>query len=126
MGRPKGVLNKAPSKYWSKEEKYEYVELIISGKASTRDLEKENGVSHGMISNWVKKYQEQGMEGLQNKRKPGNPLTKFAMRKELTPLEHLQYENMKLRIENERLKKGYTTEEVITLMAKRKSKVNTK
>ena len=95
MGRPKGVLNKAPSKYWSKEEKYEYVELIISGKASTRDLEKENGVSHGMVSNWVKKYQEQGMEGLQNKRKPGNPLTKFAMRKELTPLEHLQYENMK-------------------------------
>ena len=29
------------------------------------------------------------------------------MRKSLTPQEELEYENMKLRIENERLKKGY-------------------
>ena len=29
------------------------------------------------------------------------------MRKELTDMEKLEYENMKLRIENERLKKGY-------------------
>ena len=28
-------------------------------------------------------------------------------KKELTDIEKLQYENMKLRIENERLKKGY-------------------
>ena len=31
------------------------------------------------------------------------------MRKNLTEMEQLQYENMKLRIENERLKKGYLT-----------------
>ena len=47
-------------------------------------------------------------------------------KKELTPLVALQYENMKLRIENERLKKGYTTEEVKAYQAKRKSKQNTK
>ena len=36
-----------------------------------------------------------------------NPLVKFSSRKNLTDMERLQYENMKLRIENERLKKGY-------------------
>ena len=34
-------------------------------------------------------------------------MAKYANRKELSELEKLQYENMKLRIENERLKKGY-------------------
>ena len=37
----------------------------------------------------------------------GNPLIKYSRRKELTQIEQLEYENMKLRIENERLKKGY-------------------
>ena len=42
-----------------------------------------------------------------HKRKPGNPLIKYSRRKELSDMEKLEYENMKLRIENERLKKGY-------------------
>ena len=54
-----------------------------------------------------KKYYEHSENGLENKRKPGNPLLKYSSRKELTELEKLEYENMKLRIENERLKKGY-------------------
>ena len=56
---------------------------------------------------------ENGIEGLQNKRKPGNPLAKYSNRKTLTELEKLEYENMLLRIENERLKKGYTEEDAI-------------
>lgn len=38
-------------------------------------------------------------------KKPGNPLCKYSNKKNLTDMEKLQYENMKLRIENERLKK---------------------
>ena len=60
-----------------------------------------------MLKNWIKKYLLNGEDSLENKRKPGNPLIKYSRRKELTPLEQLEYENMKLRIENERLKKGY-------------------
>ena len=60
-----------------------------------------------MLRNWVKKYVEQGEESLENKRKPGNPLMKYSRRKELSDLEKLEYENMRLRIENKRLKKGY-------------------
>ena len=122
MGRPKGGTNR----YWSKEAKCEYVKLVLSGEISAKQLGKENNVSHSMILHWVKRYQEGGIDALENKKKPGNPLTRYINRKELTPLEELQYENMKLRIEVERLKKGYTTEEVEKLKQKRQSKKNTK
>ena len=60
-----------------------------------------------MYNNWLKKYLEFGEDGLESKKKPGNPLAKYTNKKKLTDIEKLQYENMKLRIENERLKKGY-------------------
>jgi len=63
-----------------------------------------------MYNNWLKKYLEFGELGLENKKKPGNPLSKYIHKKELTDIEKLEYENMKLRIENERLKKGYIVE----------------
>ena len=59
---------------------------------------------------WLKKYLEQGEVGLENKKKPGNPLSKYMNKKQLSDIEKLEYENMKLRIENERLKKGYIVE----------------
>src|SRR5690606_24587436 len=126
MGRPKGVKNKTESRYWSKEAKYEYVKLVLSGECSALELGRKNNISNGMISTWVRKYNEGGIDALENKRKPGNPLSKFILKKNLTELEQLQYENMKLRIENERLKKGYTTEEVMEIKLRRKSKANTK
>ena len=122
MGRPKGGTNR----YWSKEAKYEYVQLVLTGEISAKELGKENNISDSMISTWIKRFQEGGIEALENKRKPGNPLVKYLHRKELTPLEELQYENLKLRIENERLKKGYTTEEVMVLKQRRRLKKNTK
>lgn len=74
---------------------------------STHDITRETRLSNGMINNWIKKYRENGMEGLVNKKKPGNPMAKYFNKKKLTKQEKLEYENMKLRIENELLKKGY-------------------
>ena len=103
MGRPKGGTNK----YWTEKEKYEVIKPIIEFEKSSSQVTKETGISNGMISKWIKVYNEKGIEGLKNKRKPGNPLAKYSSKKKLTEIEQLQYENMKLRIENERLKKGY-------------------
>ncbi len=64
-----------------------------------------------MISIWIKRYREGGESALENKKKPGNPLSRYANRKDLTAIEKLEYENMKLKIEVLRLKKGYTNEE---------------
>lgn len=102
-GRPKGGTNK----YWTAEEKYEVIKPIIEFEKSSSQVTKDTGISNGMLSVWVKKYNENGMKGLENKKKPGNPLAKYSNKKNLTDMERLQYENMKLRIENERLKKGY-------------------
>lgn len=40
----------------------------------------------------MKKYQEEGESGLEQKRKPGNPLSRYERRKELTYEEQLQYQ----------------------------------
>ena len=53
-----------------------------------------------MLNGWIKKYLELGEIGLQNSKKPGNPLAKYSRKKQLTDLEKLEYENMKLRIES--------------------------
>ncbi|HAR57549.1 MAG TPA: hypothetical protein DCR62_02260 [Acholeplasmatales bacterium] len=121
MGRPKGGKNKE----WSKERKYEIILPIINGEKSSYEIEREIGISRGMIRNWVRKFNDGGIEALQNKRKPGNPLVKYSRRKELTELEQLEYENMLLRIENLRLKKGYTQEDVL-IAHKKLSEKNTK
>ncbi|MCR5607866.1 MAG: helix-turn-helix domain containing protein [Lachnospiraceae bacterium] len=108
MGRPKGGKNRE----WSKEQKLEVINYFFSGHTQ-RDTCVHFAISRRQLDIWLTRYNEQGIEGLQNKRKPGNPLSKYSRRKELTPLEQLEYENMLLRIENERLKKGYTEEDAI-------------
>ena len=100
-------IRKYPNRYWSKEEKFKIINEVILNCKSSTIVAKEYDISQGMIINWIRKYEKDGIEGLENKKKPGNPLSKFNNRKNLTDLEILQYENMKLRIENERLKKGY-------------------
>jgi transposase-like protein len=106
MGRPKGGSNR----YWSKEEKLRIVKMIVEEHKTSLDVSMQEKISNGMLSTWVKKYISGGMQALENSRKPGNPLNKYQNKKQLTDLEQLQFENMKLRIENERLKKGYIVE----------------
>ena len=100
-------IRKEPNRYWSKEEKLRIISRVISEGLSSEEVAKIEDISGGLLRNWIKKYIEEGEESLENKRKPGNPLVKYSRRKELSDLEKLEYENMKLRIENERLKKGY-------------------
>lgn len=110
MGRPKG--SKSGFTFRTKEEKYSIIKPILDGEISTVQQSKNLNMNSGMLTNWIKLYLKKGISGLENKKKPGNPLSKYMHRKELSKEEQLEYEILKLRIENERLKKGYTTEEV--------------
>ena len=94
-------------KQWSAEEKFDIIKPALNMQKSIHDITRETGFSNGMINNWIKKYREKGIEGLKNTKKPRNPLMKYSRKKELSKEEQLEYENMKLRIENELLKKGY-------------------
>lgn len=94
-------------KVWTPEEKYKLIEPLLNMEKGSRTYSREIGINSGLLYAWIKKYREKGMEGLANQRKPGNPLSKYLHKKSLTKEEQLEYENMKLRIENELLKKGY-------------------
>jgi len=101
-----GKRNK-PNRYWSKEEKLKLVKAVIVDNKSINSISKERNIDKSQLRRWIERYYESGEDGLINKRKPGNPLVKYSRRNNLNELEKLEYENMKLRIENERLKKGY-------------------
>ncbi len=104
MGRTKGGKNK----YWSAEDKYKVIKPILDYELTSGEVTRRTGISNGMLSILVNKYKKEGIKGLENKRKPGNPLSKIYLKKNFQNREEqLEYENMKLRIENERLKKGY-------------------
>lgn len=94
-------------KQWTAEEKYKIIKPALDMEKSIHDIGREFNLNSGMIYNWIKAYRNNGMNGLNPKKKPGNPLSKYANRKSLNKEEQLEYENMKLKIENELLKKGY-------------------
>ena len=74
----------------SKEEKLSIVKQVLRG-ASVRQWESQ-GIRHCVVQDWVKKYQAEGDAGLEVKKKPGNPLSRYERRKELTYEEQLQYQ----------------------------------
>ena len=98
MGRPKGGTNANHSK----EEKLSLVLRNLAGE-TLLSLERESGICHSQIHKWTKQYLESGEEALINKRKPGNPLSKYINKKHLTPIEQLEYKVALL--ERELLKK---------------------
>ena len=108
MGRPKGGKNK----YWTKEEKLKLIKEHLENHISTLEITSRENISNGMYNNWLKKYLEFGEAGLENKKKPGNPLNKYSNKKFLTETEKLKLEIMKKDIEIARLKKGYVVKGV--------------
>ena len=109
MGRPKGGRNKSHSK----EEKLALVLRNLEGETA-RTLERESGIYHAQIHKWTKQYLEGGDAALINKRKPGNPLAKYSNKKNLTPMEQLEYKVAKL--ERDLLKKNAEIERLKKLV----------
>ena len=102
IGRPKGGKNKK----YSYEFKLKVIQDRIDNHISWPELEKKYGVVQSVIQRWEKLYNEGILEtGKTHNR--GNPFAAFHTSKSLSKEERLELENLKLRIENERLKKGY-------------------
>jgi transposase-like protein len=85
MGRLKG----GKYRYYSAQEKLTIIKPIINGDISANQQSIKLKISDGMICRWIHQYQEGGIEALENKRKPGNPLAKYLHRKELSYVEQL-------------------------------------
>ena len=87
----------------------------IEGKSSQKVAIK-NYISGGMLRNWIIKYNQDGEDSLINKKKPGSHMLKYYVTKNFKSREEeLEYENMRLRIENERLKKDTLWKEIVQL-----------
>ena len=77
----------------SKEEKLAIVKAVLSGTPA-QYYENQGIADHHTVMNWVKKYLAEGEGGLEQKKKPGNPLSRYERRKELTYEEQLQYHEL--------------------------------
>lgn len=104
MGRPKGSKGRT----WLKDEKLRIVRRYFDENLGRPALAKEEGISSGMLYNWITKYLNEGEDGLENKKKTGNHYAALHTSKSLSELERLRLLVEKQEIEIERLKKGYT------------------
>lgn len=111
MARPKGSTG-IKNRKWTIEEKIEIVNKHLKDHLSYKQIKNIYHVNLGQIHTWVKKYLESGEEGLHRKKQTSHPEMGLFNKKNLTETERLKLENFKLRIENERLKKGYTVKGV--------------
>ena len=102
MGCLKGIKHRK----YTEDEKLKIVKMNVEQYLSSYEISKITRVSEKNIRRWVKQYSEEGIEGLKTKRR-GNPFAALHTSKTLTKEERLELENLKLKIENERLKKGY-------------------
>ena len=99
-----------PHRKWTKEEKLKIIHLHLDGHISIREIEKEYGIEHSLVSHWVKIYLEDGEDALEPHN--GNPYAALHSSKSLSEVEHLRLMVAKLEVENARLKKGYWVEGV--------------
>lgn len=105
MGHPVGKKNR----YYSKDEKIRIVKEVLAGKSS-KEIGAETGIGSRLIRGWVTLYLEQGEDALENKRKPGNPLCRYANKKDMSEVEQLRYELARAELELAKLKKVYGVE----------------
>ena len=92
-------------KRWSKETKLEIINKHLIDKKPMTQIAKEYGVSAGMISNWISKYEDDGYDALEDRR--GNRFAALHTSKSLSEIEQLKLTIAKQEIEIARLKKGY-------------------
>jgi len=101
MGRPKGGKNRK----YPYEFKLKAVETYLNEHRSFRSVAAELNIAEKRVRDWVKLYNEGLLET--GRKRPGNPYSALHTSKSLSKEERLELENLKLKIENERLKKGY-------------------
>ena len=103
MGK-KGI----PHRKFSKEDKLKYIRLHMEEHISIKQIEADCGISHGLVSRWVKEYLENGEESLEPHN--GNPYAALHTSKSLSEVERLRLLVAKQEVEIARLKKGYWVE----------------
>lgn len=110
-----GLKHKSSNKDWTQEERFELVAKVLAGN-SQNSVAYEAGINSGLLCSWVKKYKQEGYNGLKCKRrgkppkensfmpKPNHSDTKLTL-SEKEELKLLRQRNEYLEAENAYLKK---------------------
>ena len=99
-----------PHRKFSKEEKMKYVRLHLDEHVSLTQIEREYGIRNTLVSEWVRRYLQDGEEALEPRN--GNPYAALHRSKNLSEVERLRLLVAKQEVEIARLKKGYWVEGV--------------
>ena len=104
---PGALKHKNFNKAWTPDEKLELVQQVLAGN-SNQSVAITNGVTPGLLYQWVRKYKADGYNGLVNKkkgRKSGDTTMKKNKTIQARKLEESEYEELiRLRAENEYIK----------------------
>lgn len=104
-----GLRHRPHNKDWTPEEKFDLVAKVLAGN-SIRAVAKNAHVVDGQLCQWVRRYDERGMEGLQCRKGRPSMKEKKAKKTRLSASEReelklLRERNEYLEMENEYLKK---------------------
>ena len=107
-----GLKHSSTNKDWTPEKRFELVAKVLVGN-SIKSVAKNAHINNGQLYQWVRRYNEKGMDGLQCKK--GRPTKQLVMKKktkqtnlsvsEQEELKLLRERNEYLEMENEYLKK---------------------
>ena len=99
------------NKRYTAEFKIGIVKKVTEEHIGIKEIARQNDIDNHNVRNWLKNYQEYGESYFYEEHRgnhKGNPYAALHTSKSLSNEQRLELENLKLRIENERLKKGYT------------------
>ena len=103
-----GLKHSLSNKNWTPEMRFELVAMVLAGN-SINHIAQKSHINSGQLYQWVRRYNEKGMDGLQCKQ--GRPTMKKKTKKsklsvsEQEELKLLRERNEYLEMENEYLKK---------------------
>lgn len=116
-----GLIHKTSNKQWTPEERFELVAKVLAGN-SIKSVARNAHINDGQLYQWVRKYSENGMDGLQCRKgwKPNKIAMEKKKKEKLTvsekeELKLLREKVLFLEMENEYLKK------LDTLVSKREA-----
>ena len=89
--------------------KLKIVKMILEERISKHQIERQYNLPRKTQRNWVHKYEQEGISGLVSKRKQRD---KIPEENDKDTIEDLKHQILLLKIEIERLRKGYSSEDV--------------
>lgn len=109
------MIEKKKFHLFTDDEKFEIIQDHLNNQISVRACANKYNIAPTSLVIWLRAYREHGREGLKSrigKRKGIGKGIPIGTVKPRTTIEELEKENLRLKIEVERLKKGYLTKGV--------------